>query len=489
VTSNIAQEFVASAIATPLARAVSARGVALSYGELLTRVLAVGAHFRRRAPEGSRLLIVSKNSLEYVVAYYAALTARHVTVEIGAGEGIETLRKVAEETSPWAILTDVPALARELGLREIDAEELADDVPPVEDALREMEQTDTGDVASIVYTSGTTGTPKGVVLSHGNFLAVAASIQGYLGLVPSDRSLLLLPLCHTYGKSVLLTSLRVGASVHLFGEFENLPVLLGTLQEDRITILNLVPFHIAAILRWGDLRGRDLSAMSKVTVSGSPIPADRLLEFAARFPHAEVFFMFGLTESCTRACYLPPRDLERKPGSVGIPIQGVSVRIRSEDGLDLPPGMDGEICLAGPNVMKGYFNDDELTRNTIRDGWLFTGDIGHLDDEGYLFITARKKDIIKCAGERISAREIEEVLESHPNVAEAAVRGLPDSVVGERVVAFVVEREPTWLETPLRDWCMHRLSHLKVPRIYRFLEQLPRTPSGKVLKHLLSLET
>jgi len=488
VATNVAREFFEPAMKTPGAECIAVAGASVTYGEVLDRVVRLSAHLRNSAPAGSRVLIVSGNSPEYAVAYYAALAARHVTVEIGAGERNESLRRAAEETSPWAILTDVPGLAAELGLPAIDPAAYPAGRARVEDALRAMDATNPGEVASIVYTSGTTGTPKGVVLSHGNFLAVAASIQEYLGLVPSDRSLLILPLHHTYGKSVLITSLRVGASVHLFGEFGNLPLLLDTLEARRITVLSLVPFHVAAILDRGELRGRDLSALSKVTVSGSPIAAERLRALAARLPGASVFAMYGLTESCTRACYLPPEELERKPGSVGIPIRGVELRIVGEDGSDLPPGTDGEICLAGPNVMQGYFNAPGLTHEALRDGWLLTGDIGHLDDDGYLYITARKKDIIKCAGERISAREIEEVLEGHPNVSEAAVRGVPSPVLGERIVAYVVERERRSDESALRAWCMDRLSHLKVPRAYRFLNELPRTPSGKIRKHLLPPE-
>jgi acyl-CoA synthetase (AMP-forming)/AMP-acid ligase II len=458
----------------------------LTYDAFWARMERLAARFAHEAKPESRLLIVSSNSVEYILGYFATLYARQVTVEVSPHESHEALREIAAEVEPWAILTDQAGLAEALGLRHVDVGAESENAGPLLDLHTQVAASKPSDLASIVYTSGTTGRSKGVMLSHGNFLAVTEAIVDYLRLTYDDRYLLALPLFHTYGKSVLLTTTLVGGSIHLFEDFPNLPVFLRTLKENRITVFSGVPFHINMLLRRGNLKEADLPELRRVTVSGAALAPDRITEFRALIPSVRFFFMYGLTESSTRAFYLPPEDIERKRGSVGVPIRGVRAAIRDETGRDLPAGREGDIYLTGPNVMLGYFKAPDLTAHALRDGWLWTGDVGYLDPDGYLFITGRKKDIINCAGERISAREIEETLERHANVAEAAVVGTPDALLGESIHAFVVEKEPRGDEADLRAWCNDRLSHLKVPRSYRFVDSLPRTASGKVKKHLLA---
>jgi acyl-CoA synthetase (AMP-forming)/AMP-acid ligase II len=196
--------------------------------------------------------------------------------------------------------------------------------------------------------------------------------------------------------------------------------------------------------------------------------------------------MYGLTESTTRACYVPPEFLYEKKNSCGRPLHGVQIRIVNEDGASVSTGISGEILLCGPNIMKGYFNDDELTKATIVDGWLKTGDIGHMDDDGFLYIDGRKKDIIKCAGERISPLEIEAVIAEHPGIEEAVVVGRHDSLMGETIHAYVMPRDPFLKIDDLRKHCFARLSPLKVPYQYTFVDNFPKTETGKIQKNSLA---
>jgi acyl-CoA synthetase (AMP-forming)/AMP-acid ligase II len=196
--------------------------------------------------------------------------------------------------------------------------------------------------------------------------------------------------------------------------------------------------------------------------------------------------MYGLTESATRVTYLPPEWLRAKPQSVGRPLRGVQLEIRADDGRVEPPGVVGQVYVRGPNVMQRYLGDPELTASTLESGWLRTGDLGYLDAEGCLFITGRQKEIIKVAGERISPAEIESVVASHPGVADAAVVGAPDPLLGETVWAYVVPTRGSQGLTGVGAYCAARLAPAKVPRKFIVVDRIPRTATGKIRRHLLA---
>lgn len=456
-----------------------------TYHEFWLKVERLAAYFAQNAKPQSQLLIAAENDYRYILAYFAALAARQVTVEVRPSESHETMREIVADASPWAIYTDVPGLAGQLGLQSVDVEAQSNGPNNSPGKWLQSDNSQASDIASVVYTSGTTGRPKGVMLTHGNFLSVTESILDRVRISATDRYVLALPLFHTYGKSVLHTATQVGATLRLANDFTNLPKFLRMLAEDKITVFSGVPFHIRALLRWGRLKEFDLRHLRMVTVSGAALHPDHMKALKVALPGIEFYYMYGLTETCTRACILPSADFDRKCGSVGPPIKSVRVAIRDEAGNELPPYREGDIWLSGPNVMVGYFKAPELTGQTLRDGWLWTGDVGFVDEEGYLSITSRRKDIIKCAGERIAPKEIELVLETHPNVVEAAVVGAPDPLLGESVCAYIIEKEPRRDQQDLHGWCVKRLSHHKLPRRYLFVSDFPRTPSGKIQKQLL----
>jgi acyl-CoA synthetase (AMP-forming)/AMP-acid ligase II len=464
-----------------------------TYSELHDRVRrAEGLLSGLLVDDRSRLMIAADNHPSYVVAYSAAQAIGRCTVEIGRHESLETLRKIVGTTRPGYVLTDredfLDSLAGEVPAGGVESflERLDSEARPGSPAAGPADEDRESRTASIIYTSGTTGLPKGVVLSQGNFCFVVAAIVDYLGLDPNDRYGLMLPLSHSYGKSNLLTTFAAGASLVFLDEFQNLPAFVERTASERVTILSAVPYHAHILLKRASLSGRDLSNLRAITFSGNKLPPATIDGLSEALPRARIFSMYGLTESCTRACYVPPDLLSRKKESCGRPLPGVEIRIRDDSGRDLGPGEVGHILLRGPNVMTGYFQDPELTGRTLEDGWLRTGDLGKLDAEGFLFLEGREKDIIKCAGERISPAEIEDVLGSHPRVADVAVVGSPDPVLGEVIHAFVVPRDRDLDPGELRTYSASRLSHHKLPRRFTMTDQLPRTATGKIRKHLLT---
>jgi len=440
---------------------------------------------------GRKVALIGANHPAYVVGFFAAQWLGATTLEASRHEALETLKRLLDDASPAMVLTDrrdlLAALEGSCPVQSFDAFLAAAQESGEEDRVRHRawSRVTSGSPASVVYTSGTTGSPKGVVLSHANFSAVTGAILDYLELTPDDRYGLVLPLFHSYGKSNLLTSFAAGASLVMLDEFRDLSRFLDSLSGHGCTVVSLVPYHANMLLRRANLAGRDLSHWRAATFSGNHLPWETIDGLRRELPDLRIFSMYGLTESTTRACYVPPERLVEKRGSCGRPIRGVELRITGEDGSLLPARQTGEVWIRGPNVMQGYYNDPELTRETLIDGWLRTGDLGWLDEDGYLYLAGRKKDIIKCAGERISAFEIESVLCSHPDVVEAAVVGAPDPILGEAVRAFVVLRGNLKDLSALRKHCARNLSHHKLPRRYEVLDELPKTASGKVKKHLL----
>ncbi|MCU0231442.1 MAG: acyl--CoA ligase [Acidobacteria bacterium] len=470
----------------PDAIALEDGALRVSYGALWDGVLRAAARLDARL--GARrepIAIVAANGVDYVLAMLGALASGRPVAEISPHEPLERLLPLLGRLAPGLVVTSLdPAPIAAAGHAVVAASEFAPGALATQAPRAAPAPATAADLAFIVFTSGTTGQPKGVMLSHGNVTAVVDAILDYLPLRPSDRYALVLPLFHTYAKSVLLTTLAAGGTVVL-DSFNDLPGFVARLDSQRITAFSGVPYHVAMLLRRAPLDRHDLSRLRYFTISGSHLATDALLELARRFPDARVVFMYGMTETSTRACALPPERIGDKPGSCGRPIRGVALRIVGEDGRDLPPGAKGEVLVRGPNVMQGYYGDAALTQATLRDGWLHTGDLGYLDEEGFLFLVGRRTDLIKCAGERLSAREIEEVLVSHPGVLEAAVAGEPHPVLGEAVHAWIVRRAEELTEDELRRHCAQHLTHHAIPRSWSFVGELPRTASGKVQKHRL----
>jgi acyl-CoA synthetase (AMP-forming)/AMP-acid ligase II len=347
------------------------------------------------------------------------------------------------------------------------------------------------DLASIIYTSGTTGSPKGVKLSHGNLAANTESICAYLPITARDRALCVLPFPYSYGASVLHTHLAQGASLILEDSLLYPHQILSRVQDEGVTSLAGVPSTFYLFLQRTNLADYDLSSLKYVTQAGARMDPGQIRAFRDQVPQAQFFVMYGQTEATARLAYVPPDLLEAKPGSAGRAIPGVELRIEGENGEVLPPGQAGEVCARGDNVMMGYWDDPDETEKALKDGWLQTGDVGEMDEDGFLFLHGRQREMIKSGAHRIAPSEIEEVIRRVPGVRDVAVVGVPDPLLGESVKAWIIPdpTPPPNLSRDIQRQCRQHLALFKVPKSVMFRADFPRTASGKVRKHLLLEET
>ena len=347
--------------------------------------------------------------------------------------------------------------------------------------LPEVEDTADDDLAALIYTAGTTGTPKGVMHTHGTIYANAQMQRATLPFSPGLTGVTVLPLCHSYGiASITFGSLLGGNKTVLLGTFD-IDALFAAIERYRADILAAVPTMYIYMLLHPDPKKYDLSSM-KYWISGSaPLTLETQSRFLEKFGH-EIVEGWGLTEAGANNC-TNPYDGTKKTGSIGLPMKGTTMKVVDDAGQEVPVGTEGEIIITGPMLMKGYWNRPQETAEVLKDGWLYTGDIGYQDEDGYFFITERKKDLIIKGGENIAPREIEEVIFSHPKVSEAAVIGVKDEIYGEEIKACVVLK-PGEKATPeeIISHCEKKLKHFKSPKHVVFLNALPKSLVGKVLK-------
>ncbi|GAB4516769.1 MAG: o-succinylbenzoate--CoA ligase [Anaerolineae bacterium] len=326
---------------------------------------------------------------------------------------------------------------------------------------------------AIVFTSGTTGQPKGAVLTYDNFYQSAMASAYRLGVLPSDRWLCVLPLYHVGGLSIILRSVLYGTTVDLYAKFE-VEAINEALSTQPITLVSLVPTMLYRLLdvkkQWG----------VRLVLLGGAAASPELLE-RARTAHVPVAITYGLSEAASQVATALPEEALAKPGTVGRPLLFTSVRIIGENGQPVPRGMVGEVVVSGPTVMQGYYEQPDATAQTIKNGELWTGDLGYLDADGDLWLVQRRSDLIVSGGENVYPAEVEAVLKKHPAVEDACVVGVPHPEWGQQVAAAIVLRKGhTISDATLLAYSRERLAGYKQPRVIRFVEALPQTASGKI---------
>lgn len=339
------------------------------------------------------------------------------------------------------------------------------------------------DVAVILYTSGTTGKPKGAMLTHRNLYSNAMDTGLYLQMSHQDKIIATLPMFHVFCLTVALNApLMTGATVIIVPRFSPSDIF-QVVRDYEATIFAGVPTMYNFLLQYEDGKASDLQSLRLCVSGGASMPVALLHDFEKIF-NVIISEGYGLSEASPVTCF-NPLDRPRKPGSIGTSIINVENKVVNELGEELPPGEVGELIVRGPNVMKGYYKMQEETAHTLRDGWLYTGDLAKMDEEGYFYIVDRKKDLIIVGGYNVYPREVEEVLYNHPDVVEAAVVGVPDTEFGEVVKSFVVKKNPDLTEEQLIDYCKEHLAKYKIPSSIQFLDELPKNTTGKILRRAL----
>ncbi|MEO8364919.1 MAG: class I adenylate-forming enzyme family protein [Pseudoxanthomonas sp.] len=469
-----------------------------TYGELWGQIESFACHLKDCGLRpGERVAVALPNRIEAAVACYATWRAGGIAVPLN-------VQARARDFLPWLQHSGASHLVHEAGHHDIelalDEARLALGRTVVSEghslcATCGAQSVTTAATAAgpapalILYTSGTTGAPKGVVLSHDNLLANVLAVATYLDLGSDDRVLSVLPFYYAYGASVLHTHLISGACLILAPNLLFPQLVLDTAIREHATSLSGVPSTYALLLDHLAASGHDLSGLNCIAQAGGAMSATLTHRLRAAFPAARLFVMYGQTEATSRISWLHPEDLERKLGSVGTPVHGLEWKIVREDGKRAAAGEDGDVWVRGPSVMLGYWNNPAATASVLQEGWLHTGDMGHLDEDGFLFLHGRRGDMIKTGAHRVHPNDVEEVISQIPGITEVAVIGIDDEIMGQVIKAFVVANEqPPRAEDRIKAHCRQRLAPYKIPRHIAFVDALPRTASGKVRRFQLTAQ-
>ncbi len=459
----------------------------IDYYTLFDRTMQLAAYIRTKVGNGRHILLLSANNPFFITAYLAILKSGNACVPLDPRIETENLQYVREQTNPVMVFL-TPDVEKRLNLNTIPVI-----TPAVLTEISEKkyevlfdEEFDGNSVAEVIFTSGSTGTPKGVMLSHANLIANTSSILDYLKLTSNDRVLVVMPFFYCYGLSLLHTHLRIGGSVVLNNSFIFLGAVINDLKNNACTGFSGVPSHFQILLRKSEsFKTTSFPELKYVTQAGGKLSTVFIDEFRETFPQVKFYVMYGQTEATARLSYLPPEEYSKRKGSLGRGIPGVNLKVVDEHGNAVKPGETGEIIAQGGNIMLGYLHDPDSTSEVIRNGWLHTGDLATIDEEGFIYHSARKKEIMKINGKRVSPKEIEEVILGLPDVVDCSIEAIDDDIQGEAIKAVVVVSniDTTQINTDkIREHCSKKLALYKVPKFIELKERMELSSSGKKVK-------
>ncbi|OXM13352.1 long-chain-fatty-acid--CoA ligase [Paenibacillus herberti] len=494
---NLVEVLENSAASYPDREAYVFQGNSTTYTELMNQVEQFASGLSaRNIGKGDKIVLLLGNCPEFIIALYGALRLGAVVVPVNPTYTADEIAYIIGNCGAKTAIAAAPLqplfAALQPRLPELQGS-IYCGAGGGDNSFEQLLQSGTGfiesayikgdDTAVILYTSGTTGKPKGAMLSHRNLATNAESVHSMFQVTKEDRAVAVLPMFHIYSLTVCLNALlAVGAAILIHPRFHPVEIITA-IREQKATMFSGVPTMYTYMLQVPGVSAADFTTVRLCSSGGASLPVEILQKFEERF-QVVIYEGYGLSEASPVTAFNPLGGV-RKPGSVGVDIPQVKNRIVDHDGNDLPPGVAGELIVQGPNVMQGYFNMPEATAAALRDGWLYTGDIAQMDEEGYIYIVDRIKDMINVGGFNVYPREVEEVLYQHPGVFEAAVVGVPDESLGEAVKAFVVRKDESLTAEELIAFCRNSLVKYKLPTQVEFLTELPKNSSGKTLRRVL----
>jgi acyl-CoA synthetase (AMP-forming)/AMP-acid ligase II len=479
-------------------------GVRVTYDEVNGKANLVARYLLDKGLKpGNRVSILMENSLEYVVSYYGVLKAAGVPVPLDTDLKLGGLKLLHYGVEPkWVIsatkfekllqsadlagglmrglILKAPALAWQgVSLAVQSLEEIFQDRPARNPDIEIQESS----LASIIYTSGSTGPPKGVLLTHRNIVSNTFSICEYLNLTPDDIQMVVLPFFYVMGKSLLNTHFAAGGTIVINNKFAFPAAVLNEMVAEKVTGFSGVPSTYAYLLHRSPLAAyRDkLTALRYCSQAGGHM--SRAIKEGLRHvlpAHTLIYIMYGATEASARLSYLRPERYADKMDSIGQAIPGVTLLVLDPAGNEAPPGQMGELVAAGPNIMQGYWKDPEGTAKVLNGAWYHTGDQAYQDSEGYFYLVGRKDDLLKVGGHRVNPREIEDTLMASGMLLETVVLGLPDGLLGHRLVTLAVPIAAGLNESTLLSYCAERLPKFKLPSEVKLARALPKNANGKI---------
>lgn len=459
----------------------------ITFNELYDQSSKLAGFLSETVGQEQNIILISQNNNFFLVCYVGIMMSGNVCVPLDPAIEQQNFEYIIKKTEADICFVETRVLSRittrkiktltENNLLQLTANQNPFSIP---------EKFDANLPAQIIFTSGSTGLPKGVVLSHKNIIANTDSILKYLRLTENDTIETVLPFFYCYGLSLLHTHLRVGGSMVLNNNFILIGSVLNDINKYNCTGFAGVPSHFQILLRKSEkFKTTDFQSLRYVTQAGGKLHKVFIEEFINAFPEIEFFVMYGQTEATARLSYLDPKKLKSKLGSIGKGIPDVQLKVVTPEGKEVQPDETGEIIAKGDNIMLGYYKEPEMTEAAFQNGWLYTGDIGTVDSEGYIYLTARNKEFIKIGGKRVSPKEIEEVIVSFPQVVDCTIEPIQDDTTGDAVKAIVVIEKGSKnniTAEQLKSYCAGKLAMYKVPKYIEFTEKLNINSAGKKVK-------
>ena len=500
-----------SAASYPEKTAVIVKGEEYTYSQLKESAERLALHLQQSGvKKGDRVAVYMNNTWQSVVTLYGITLSGAVFLMINPQTKANKLEYILKDSGSRVFIAE-SRLRKEFtavveGVDNIFEVILSGGMFSIENALvndfdeviskpseEELKQVAIpNDLASLIYTSGSTGFPKGVMMSHQNMVFASWSLVEYLRLSNDDRIMLLIPLAFDYGLYQLIMSVTIGGTLIIEQSFAFPSTVYKNMEKYKPTVFPAVPTIYAMMIATHKKSGLAFDSITKITNTAAALPADTIPDLKKVFPNALIFKMYGLTE-CKRVCYLEPELVDEKPGSVGKAIPGTEVFLLSPDGKPVPAGEPGILHVRGPHVMLGYWNNERLSEEMLRPGFLpyervlCTNDWFTMDEDGLLYFQGRNDDIIKTRGEKVSPKEVENVIYKIDGVKEVAVIGTPDEIMGESIIAFITTYDSVELqEKKVQRECMANLEIFMVPSKVVFLDEMPKSLNGKIDKKILT---